>query len=407
MLSIDSDLGERAFGPGADDLVTFKSRSQRDAFEFMQRAIRSAGGVGLVHGPAGSGKTTVVRQVVRQFPADTAVAIVDGSRVRPGAFLSDMLTQFGHDVELQSPDELLRLASMFVVQQTRSNRAPVLIVEHADQMFPSALRTLGILATLAAHGRFALRMLLISRQPMDPILEAEGMASIVSRADGAFELGPLQLKETMFYLHRRLSACGIRQPDSVFPVDLCDRLHEKSRGYPGVLNKLARKTLEQMSVGGDTNAQLQVSATELDEPAGPVITVSKDGAVVLQVTMDEPKLLIGRSRFADIVIDDRFVSKCHVLLLAYPKGLVLMDLNSGNGTLVNSVRTTSAVLQDNDVISLGHYRIKVENVPDAIMEPEQLAIPDTTRMKTLADLRRMKAEEILRDREQARKPGVS
>jgi len=100
-------------------------------------------------------------------------------------------------------------------------------------------------------------------------------------------------------------------------------------------------------------------------------------------------VIIGRSDFADIVIEAHFCSKFHVLLLLDSDGLAMLDLNSVNGTTVNSVRVKSTLLLDDDIISLGDHRLKVKNAPavDAGMAG-RTTVADTARMKTLDDLRR-------------------
>ena len=110
---------------------------------------------------------------------------------------------------------------------------------------------------------------------------------------------------------------------------------------------------------------------------------------------NDKKVLIGRSEFADIVIEDEFCSKFHLLLMLYSDGLVLLDLNSANGTTVNSVKVKSTLLLDNDVISLGHHRLKVMNVP----VPDQAAAgrttaADTRRMKNLDEMRRKRKAQL-------------
>ena len=73
-------------------------------------------------------------------------------------------------------------------------------------------------------------------------------------------------------------------------------------------------------------------------------------------------------------------------------GVVLLDLNSTNGTLVNSVETKKAVLRNNDIISLGGHRLKIENVP-AISDDmaEKIRKADTLTLKNLDDVRRSRA----------------
>ncbi len=81
------------------------------------------------------------------------------------------------------------------------------------------------------------------------------------------------------------------------------------------------------------------------------------------------------------------------MLLLYSDALVLLDLNSANGTTVNSVKVKKTILRDNDVISLGHHRLKVENAPEISAEMQELLkSPDTLKMKNLIDIRRLRAQ---------------
>jgi pSer/pThr/pTyr-binding forkhead associated (FHA) protein len=89
----------------------------------------------------------------------------------------------------------------------------------------------------------------------------------------------------------------------------------------------------------------------------PRIIVSRHRDLVGEHTVSDKKVLIGRSEFADIVIEDLFASKLHAMVLVYSDALVLLDLNSANGVTVNSVETKCAVLKENDIITIGHHRL--------------------------------------------------
>ena len=72
----------------------------------------------------------------------------------------------------------------------------------------------------------------------------------------------------------------------------------------------------------------------------------------------------------------------------------LMDLNSTNGTFVNSTRVSNYVLMHDDIITIGHHRIKFHD-PSATTR-QALAgdeFDDTVIMKTLDDMRKLLAQE--------------
>jgi len=126
-------------------------------------------------------------------------------------------------------------------------------------------------------------------------------------------------------------------------------------------------------------------------PSPPRLIVSRDGDTVDEFTFSDKKVLIGRSEFADIVIEDLFASKLHAMVLVYTDALVLLDLNSANGLTVNSVKLRSAVLEDDDIISIGHHRLKVRDAPELSEEMRQMVeTKDTLKMMNVADVQRLK-----------------
>jgi len=71
----------------------------------------------------------------------------------------------------------------------------------------------------------------------------------------------------------------------------------------------------------------------------------------------------------------------------------MLDLNSSNGTTVNSVRLKSTILKENDIISIGHHRLKVENAPAMSADiAQRVNLPDTIRTKSLTEMRRLQDE---------------
>ncbi|NIS91392.1 MAG: FHA domain-containing protein [Woeseiaceae bacterium] len=401
-----SVLGGRAFGEDADNLTVIKYRSHHEALQFLQSALRNPNGIGLVHGPAGSGKSTVARELALQVSIDSDVAFVDGRQLKPNGLLTKMVNQFGIESTADADDELLRVVTEFANEQTRSWQAPVLIIDNVDRMYPSTLRILNTLAALAIQGRYSLRLALTGDKTMQTLVESDGMTSLIQRDPVTHSLLPLSSKETMIYLHARMQAAGSERSDTIFPFDVCDRLREQSGGWPGQLNRFALEAIKRsdgfpVSVDStyapgetaDTGEQIPVlGKKEAVTRMPPKLIVTRDGDTLGEYAFKDNKLLIGRSDFADVMVDDDYVSKIHAVLLLYSDALVLLDLNSANGTTVNSVKVKKTILKDGDIISLGNHRVKIENAPVISADVEELLkAPDTIKMKNLVDLRRQRA----------------
>ena len=390
-----TDFGERAFGKDSKVSVTVKYESQQHALDFIWSILGSGNAIGVIEGPEGSGKSTVVRQFVSELPRDTSIAALDGTRFKPRGFVSEILARYGYSTDLETTEELLQLLSMFAGQQTRSYQPPIIMIDNADRMYPSTLKTLGKIAAMREGGKPALRIILTTRRRLNALSDEDGKLG-AERPIEVQRLEPMTANEALIYLHARLEACGVGVPDSVFPGDACDKLHEISRGWPARLNALALTAIQRTEQLPVTVTRIMKRPEKLPQPRkAPNLVISKDGKVVREFVFDDRKVLIGRSEFADIVIEDEFCSKFHALLMLYSDGLVLLDLNSANGTTVNSIRVKTTLLLDNDVISLGHHRLKVMNVP----VPDQAAAgrataADTRRMKNLDEMRRKRKAQL-------------
>ena len=71
-------------------------------------------------------------------------------------------------------------------------------------------------------------------------------------------------------------------------------------------------------------------------------------------------VVIGRSPSSDIVVDEPYVSATHARFTLQGPALVLEDLNSTNGTLVNGHPITRPVtLRDGDEVQVGDAIMRV------------------------------------------------
>lgn len=385
-------------------------RSQQEAFKFIREVLASEQGVGLLHGPELSGKSTLAHHFFRELPRNLAVAAVDGARLRTPDFLAEVLAQFGYETALESTDELLSMLSVFLVQQTRGHQAPILILENIHGMYPSALCVLCKLAALTVHRRYALRIILISNRPVRQMLAAPGLRTIAERLLGDFELGPLTAKETLVYLYAKAEAYGVDRPDNLFSVDTCDKLHLASGGLPGELDNIAMSAIARAAdsstqLGKIDSQAIHRALNGSDETVEtvlkslqdlPRLLITRNGKTLQEIELDGSKSLVGRSSLSDVFIDDEFISKHHAMFVRANDALHILDLNSRNGTYVNSQRVKTRVLRHEDIISMGHHRIKViDNNSRGRIGHESSDLADTAAMKNIADMRQQHEREGL------------
>ncbi len=94
-----------------------------------------------------------------------------------------------------------------------------------------------------------------------------------------------------------------------------------------------------------------------------VIEVREPGRAARRIPVSGAPIRIGRAPECELVLKDSRVSRRHARLHARDGVLVLTDLGSTNGTLVNGHRVTELVLGAGDRIQIGETSLVVEAAP--------------------------------------------
>ncbi|MBI2296336.1 MAG: FHA domain-containing protein [Betaproteobacteria bacterium] len=88
------------------------------------------------------------------------------------------------------------------------------------------------------------------------------------------------------------------------------------------------------------------------------LILSLEGSVMREVPLDKERVMIGRKPQNDIQIENLAVSGEHACIVTILNDSFLEDLGSTNGTLVNGNPIKKHILQHNDVIEIGKYKLK-------------------------------------------------
>ena len=108
------------------------------------------------------------------------------------------------------------------------------------------------------------------------------------------------------------------------------------------------------------------------------LVVSLDGVVIKEVQITKDKTTLGRRPYNDIVIDNLAVSGEHAVLQMVGQDVFIEDLNSTNGTYINGKAVKKQLLQHNDTVEIGKYKIKYLSVETSDYEKTMVIKPGST-----------------------------
>jgi pSer/pThr/pTyr-binding forkhead associated (FHA) protein len=120
----------------------------------------------------------------------------------------------------------------------------------------------------------------------------------------------------------------------------------------------------------------------LDMPPQGHVLITRGGKTLARSSLGQ-RTLLGRSEHNDVCLPSPYLSRHHAVIVGTPEGYYLVDLNSVNGVVLNGRRVERAVLCDQDVLSIGPFRLKVQ-IPDWLAHgspfPEAESLADTAVM---------------------------
>jgi pSer/pThr/pTyr-binding forkhead associated (FHA) protein len=137
--------------------------------------------------------------------------------------------------------------------------------------------------------------------------------------------------------------CGFQSPEAATYCSRCGAL-------------LGRETVDETTLSlGPEEIEAASLADNIDGPA--LVVRSGGGRAGESFEAIGDQALIGRSPECDVFLDDVTVSRRHAELTRDGKVFTIRDLGSLNGTFVNRRRIESSVLEDDDEVQIGKYRM--------------------------------------------------
>ena len=118
------------------------------------------------------------------------------------------------------------------------------------------------------------------------------------------------------------------------------------------------------------------------------LVITRDKHPVRDLLLDGHRLTLGRHPDNDIVLAHATVSSRHAAITPDGAQLVLDDLGSSNGTLVNGQRITRAILSPGDRVGIAVFELTlvVSAAPPALLPPARLEILSGPRAGATVDL---------------------
>ena len=229
-------LTERPFSLSPDPSFLYFSKSHSRAMNILEYGVESNAAITVVSGEVGTGKTTLVRNLIDNLSDDVLVGLISHTQNDFDDLMKWVMLAF--DVETDETDNV-KLYKMFIEMIRRERAAGkkvLLIIDEAQNLGAAALENIRMLTNINVDKEPALQLILVGQPELIKILQRDELRQFAQRVSADFFLKPLSLKETAEYIRSRLeTAGGLR---NLFKSNAIMRIHEVSGGIPRLINTL-------------------------------------------------------------------------------------------------------------------------------------------------------------------------
>ncbi len=137
------------------------------------------------------------------------------------------------------------------------------------------------------------------------------------------------------------------------------RLAECSQEIMALKSEKEELESRHMDVSSSSRAPVTDSSTEQSGTVVTAFEIARDGKTeqIIEIAEGQSRFMIGRSEDCELRLNAGFVSRHHALIFCADRETYIEDLNSFNGTIVNSKRITRCDLQAGDIVTVGDFQI--------------------------------------------------
>ena len=235
----------------------FQSSTHKKAITYLDYGIKEKAGFILLTGEIGSGKTTIIRNLIKYLGSSIKLSRVNNTMVSSEQLISVINEDFGLEIDGKTKTRLLSELNEFLIEQYSRKIQPILLIDEAQNLSVDLLEEIRLLSNLETDRAKLLQIILVGQPELKKTLMLSELIQLRQRISINYHISPLSIDETGEYIKHRLTIAG--NPDAIkLDDDVLHIIYQFSRGIPRLINILCDYVLLAAFVEGVSEVTVEV-----------------------------------------------------------------------------------------------------------------------------------------------------
>jgi general secretion pathway protein A len=234
-------LGRKPFSISPDPHFLWLSEKHQKAFETLKEGILERDGCVLLAGDIGTGKTTLIKCLVKLDDVAAIFVTINDPDLDPLDFFNILASEFQMNRRFSGKEEFIAAFKHFLLNAFSSYKKVLLIIDEAQRLNHEILHEIVGLSNLQMAGRKLLKVFFVGQLEFNAMLMREENRNVLQSIAAHYYIEPLSETETQSYIKHRLIVAGGKR--AIFTLEAVREIFTLSKGYPRLINIICDNAL--------------------------------------------------------------------------------------------------------------------------------------------------------------------
>ena len=213
---VESQFGfrEMPFGVAPDPRFFYRNDHYTEGLDVLAEGIRAKKGLLLVTGEVGTGKTILLRKLMRHLESSARFVFVSTSHLTSDGLTELILEDLGLPTTGKTRLEIAQALRQYLLQQNNAEHTVALLIDEAQKLSDQALESLCDLSNLETAQEKLIQIVLVGQPELIVKLSKPSLQRIKQRIALHHQTRALSFAtEAEHYIRHRLRTAGYEGPE--------------------------------------------------------------------------------------------------------------------------------------------------------------------------------------------------